>query len=145
MTQEPLQGQDAFVDAARAQATRVSVFLVNGIRLVVASNRSTGIWCRCARRQGCSSCTNMQYRRSSRTRKELDPSRMQIFRLKLHMTKTSSNRLLSLANDAFRRPSTVGRRTTLHEGRYLRALAGHIGESDDRLVRDLFTWQRWES
>jgi host factor-I protein len=34
MTQEPLQGQDAFVDAARAQATRVSVFLVNGIRLV---------------------------------------------------------------------------------------------------------------
>jgi host factor-I protein len=34
MTQEPLQGQDAFLNAARAQATRVSIFLVNGIRLV---------------------------------------------------------------------------------------------------------------
>jgi host factor-I protein len=34
MTQEPFQGQDAFLDAVRAQATRVSVFLVNGIRLV---------------------------------------------------------------------------------------------------------------
>jgi host factor-I protein len=34
MTQEPLQGQDAFLDAARAQATRVAIFLVNGIRLV---------------------------------------------------------------------------------------------------------------
>ena len=34
MTQEPLKGQDAFLNAARAQATRVSVFLVNGIRLV---------------------------------------------------------------------------------------------------------------
>jgi len=34
MTQEPPQGQDAFLNAARGQATRVSVFLVNGIRLV---------------------------------------------------------------------------------------------------------------
>jgi len=34
MTQEPLQGQDAFLNAARAQATRVAIFLVNGIRLV---------------------------------------------------------------------------------------------------------------
>src|ERR1700674_2774415 len=34
MTHEPLQGQDAFLDAARAQATRVAVFLVNGIRLI---------------------------------------------------------------------------------------------------------------
>jgi host factor-I protein len=34
MTQEPLQGQDDFLNAARAQATRVAVFLVNGIRLV---------------------------------------------------------------------------------------------------------------
>jgi host factor-I protein len=33
-TQEPLQVQDAFLDAARAQATRVAMFLVNGIRLV---------------------------------------------------------------------------------------------------------------
>jgi host factor-I protein len=31
---EPLQGQDAFLNAARGQATRVSGFLVNGIRLV---------------------------------------------------------------------------------------------------------------
>src|SRR5260370_8334169 len=34
MTEEPLQGQDSFLDAARTAATRVSVFLVNGIRLV---------------------------------------------------------------------------------------------------------------
>ena len=34
MTEEPLQGQDAFLNAARTAATRVSVFLVNGIRLV---------------------------------------------------------------------------------------------------------------
>ena len=34
MTHEPLQGQDAFLDAARARATRVAVFLVNGIRLI---------------------------------------------------------------------------------------------------------------
>ena len=34
MTQEPLQGQDAFLNAARTAATCVSVFLVNGIRLV---------------------------------------------------------------------------------------------------------------
>jgi host factor-I protein len=34
MTQEPLQGQDAFLNAARTAGTRVSVFLVNGIRLV---------------------------------------------------------------------------------------------------------------
>ena len=34
MTQEPLKVQDAFLDAARAQATRVAMFLVNGIRLV---------------------------------------------------------------------------------------------------------------
>jgi host factor-I protein len=33
MTQEPLQGQDAFLNAARTAATCVSVFLVNGIRL----------------------------------------------------------------------------------------------------------------
>jgi host factor-I protein len=34
MTQEPLQGQDAFLNAARTEATRVSVYLVNGIRLI---------------------------------------------------------------------------------------------------------------
>jgi len=34
MTEEPLQGQDAFLNAARTAGTRVSVFLVNGIRLV---------------------------------------------------------------------------------------------------------------
>src|SRR6267154_744940 len=34
MTQEPLQGQDAFLNAARAQASRVSVFLVTGMLLV---------------------------------------------------------------------------------------------------------------
>jgi host factor-I protein len=34
MTEEPLQGQDSFLDAARTAATRVSVFLVNGVRLV---------------------------------------------------------------------------------------------------------------
>jgi host factor-I protein len=34
MTQEPLSVQDAFLDAARAQATCVAMFLVNGIRLV---------------------------------------------------------------------------------------------------------------
>ena len=34
MTEELLQGQDAFLNAARTAATRVSVFLVNGIRLV---------------------------------------------------------------------------------------------------------------
>jgi host factor-I protein len=34
MTEEPLQGQDAFLNAARTTATLVSVFLVNGIGLV---------------------------------------------------------------------------------------------------------------
>ena len=34
MTQEPLQVQDAFLAAVRAQASYVAVFLVNGIRLV---------------------------------------------------------------------------------------------------------------
>jgi host factor-I protein len=34
MTQEPLQGQDAFLNAARTEVTRVSVYLVNGIRLI---------------------------------------------------------------------------------------------------------------
>jgi host factor-I protein len=34
MTEEPLQGQDSFLNAACTAATRVSVFLVNGIRLV---------------------------------------------------------------------------------------------------------------
>jgi host factor-I protein len=34
MTEEPLQGQDAFLCAARARANQVAVFLVNGIRLV---------------------------------------------------------------------------------------------------------------
>jgi len=34
MTEEPLQGQDAFLGAARARATHVAVFLVNGVRLV---------------------------------------------------------------------------------------------------------------
>jgi host factor-I protein len=34
MTQEPLSVQDAFLDAVRAQATCVAMFLVNGIRLV---------------------------------------------------------------------------------------------------------------
>jgi host factor-I protein len=34
MTQELLQGQDAYLRAARAQATDVAIFLINGVRLV---------------------------------------------------------------------------------------------------------------
>lgn len=34
LTEESLQGQDAFLGAARAQANHVSIFLGNGVRLV---------------------------------------------------------------------------------------------------------------
>ena len=78
MTQEPLQGQDAFLDAARAQATRVAMFLANGIRLVGCVELFDQHTVLLSSATGRSLCTNIRYRRCSRTRKELDqpdPSR----------------------------------------------------------------------
>src|SRR5260370_10316190 len=88
-----------------------------------ALNRSTSIRCCCARRQGCSLCTNMRYRRSSLTRKELDQSGMRILCRKLHMTETPTNPLLLLASGAFPRPSTVGRS---HNFQLRRSFFGHV-------------------